>query len=227
MKKAILKVIVCVSTAILFMLPGVVGVDDPSDENPTDTSITIKINDASFNVKDKDGSVEITLEITGETTGSVHHCGIAFVTYYKNGTTSGAYFIPGPFSTSDIPPEYRPENITFEFKGTGADGSWSTWRFYEKVISEKGEDEFEEFNVTKEEIKSIKIWARAYSDKAGTLWNQGSKDVTKDWEDKIEKYLGKEDKNGGGGTPGFEFAFLIIAIIASMILLKRRKKRNQ
>lgn len=40
-----------------------------------------------------------------------------------------------------------------------------------------------------------------------------------------KKTLVKEE--GGGGIPGFEMVFLIIAITASMILSRRRNKRNQ
>lgn len=198
------------------------GMLDPKDEIPTDTSISIKINEVSFKIKEKgNGLAEITLEVRGETSGKVHHCGIAFITYFKNGTTNyNGLFMQGPIK---IPSKDAP----IEFIGTGVNGSWVTWKFYNRQIIEKDKIGINESQLPY--VNSFTIWARAYSDENNLLWNQSSKNVTEIVKNEVEA-LYKEENEKSSSFPIFYLGillFLAVIFVVILVLQKTQKKEGK
>ena len=216
-----LGILICVSAVILSGFPVANGVIvDPKNENPTDDSISITINNVSFEIKDKgNGFAEITLEVSGKTYGEVNHCGIAFITYFKNGTTNyGGVFVNGPIN---VPSEDAP----VKFIGTGVNGSWSTWRFYNHQTIEKDKVGINESQLPY--VDSFMIWTRAYTDENGLLWNQSSKNVTEIVKAQIEKFYTADKEDGKTTFPliyYFIIIFLVIGTISYLSYYRLRKK---
>ena len=202
---------IAILLCFLLLFPFVSAVD-PSEEIPTDTSISVTIEKAIFEVKELGkGFAEITINVTGKTEGNVHHCGIALVAYYKNGTSTFSEFIRGPIY---VPVKEAP----IIFIGTGKNDSWETWRFYNKQKIEKKKIGINESQLPY--VDSFKIWVRAYSDENETLWNQTYVDLT-------EKIKGKLEEIYEENLPFFLFfviSIMIIAFIAITLFTFRKKK---
>ncbi|HEC76596.1 MAG TPA: hypothetical protein ENI33_04995 [Thermoplasmatales archaeon] len=172
----------------------------PADENPTDKSIWVAIDNATFNIEEKGNLAKLTVEAHGRASSGVHHCGIAFIVVYKNGSTNyDGIFIEGPLN---IPGE---EPLILMPEGN----NWSKWKYYNIAYTEK-----EKLGITKSElsnISSFEIWARAYSDEEGNLWNQTYYIFTENVSEEIEKFYEEEKKDYS--------IFIYIAIIFSIILV--------
>ncbi len=156
-------------------------VTDPRTETPTDNSISVEIEDVSFDYDVTEEHMTIEVKITGTTSGNVDHCSNLMITYDENGD---------PEDLDDNEWEEGPDGFdrmtmfgyTMEqhFRGTGDGGEddWSKWEFYvymdgpfDENMSMVDEDELEEG-------KSAVFFVRAFSDEAETMWNQDEKDVT-------------------------------------------------
>ena len=206
------KIIALLCPFILFSTVNAIG--DPSKEVPTDNSISVEIENIIFKMKDiGNGFAEIILEVNGTTHGNVNHCGIAFVTYYKNGTNTYNGFIEGPI--------YLPKlRYPIIFIGTGENGSWEEWKFYNKQEVEK-----QKLGLNKSQLPSIdsfKILVRAYKD--SSLWNQTCVNVTEIVKKELKGFY--EEKNSNSYRLYYVVAISLLAValvIVSIILVKRKK----
>jgi len=214
--------VICFTALLLLTASIANGISDPRDEVPTDTSVSIKIKDFSFKIEEKGGGLaEVTLEVKGETTGKVNHCGIAFITYFKNGTTNyNGIFMQGPIK---IPSRDAP----IEFVGTGKNGSWSSWRFYNRQIIEKDKIGINESQLPY--VNSFIIWARAYVDENNLLWNQSSKNVTEIIKNEVENLYREEEEAKKSSSPLFLYIGIssFIAVIAIALFISQRKKGGE
>ena len=171
----------------------------PSEEKPTDKSIWIIIDYANFNLKEEDGLAKIEIEVEGRASSNVHHCGIAFVVVYKNGSTNyNGVFIEGPINISGK------EKLIFMPEGN----NWTKWRFYNLAYAPKEKLGINESKL--ENITSFEIWVRGYADEEGKLWNQTYVNLTYTVAEEIEEfYSPKENKN----------ELLVIAILITIIAI--------
>ncbi|RLF46612.1 MAG: hypothetical protein DRN29_04920 [Thermoplasmata archaeon] len=208
-----IKILLC----LLILLPLASAINDPAEEKPTDTSISIEIENAVFEIKDLgEGMAEITIEVEGKTSGNVHHCGIAFVAYFQDGTNTFDGFIEGPI--------YSPSaEVPIEFIGTGANNSWETWKFYNKLKIEKEKIGINESQLPY--VTSFKIWARAYSDEDGMFWNQTYFDLTATIKGKLEKLY--EEKNTSSPSLPLPIIFILFIAVILIVLLIFWKNRQE
>lgn len=187
----------------------------PADEIPTDESIWIAIDDATFIIEEKGNLAKLTVEAHGRASPGVHHCGIAFIVVYKNGSTNyDGIFIEGPLN---IPGE---EPLILMPEGN----NWSKWRYYSIAYIEK-----EKLGITKSElsnVSSFEIWARAYNDAEGKLWNQTFYVFTENVSKEIEKFY-EEEKDSHSTFIYIGIIFSIILILSLIIFLRGRNKSEE
>lgn len=189
------------------------GAYSPADETPTDNSIWIAIDNATFTIEEKGEIAKLTVEAHGRASPGVHHCGIAFIVVYKNGSTNyDGIFIEGPLNIlGEEPLILMPEG-----------NNWSKWRYYNIAYTEK-----EKLGITESElsnVSSFEIWARAYGDAEGKLWNQTFYVFTENVSKEIKK-LYEEEKNDHSI---FIYIGIISAIlIVGLIIFSRGKTKSE
>ncbi len=200
-------------------------IPDPLKETPTDTSISVDIENADISIDIGDEMFEVEQTIDGTTTGTVDHCSMTIVTYYKDGTYDADDWNIGP---EDNPKESF-MGITFEnhFYGTGSEGQddWLKWELYNyaKAPSEMLDDVLEESEELESgNITSIHIVIRAYSDESETMWNQDSSDVTDDFMKAIQ---GDDGDDNGLPAPGVMFIIGTFVLIAMLGIATSYRKR--
>ena len=201
------------------------SIPDPLKETATDTSISVDIEDADISIDIGDEMFEVEQTIDGTTTGTVDHCAMTMVTYYKDGTYDADDWSIGP---EDNPQESF-MGITFEnhFYGTGPDGQddWSEWELYNyaKAPSDMLDDLLEDNeDLESGNITSIHIVIRSYSDEYETMWNQDSLDVTDDFMKAIQ---GEDGDDNGLPAPGVMFIVGTFALIALLGIVAGYRKR--
>jgi len=176
--------------------------EDPASEDPTDIEVTIDIDEPLFDLNTGSEFIEMEWSVTGTTSGPVHHCSIIVIVYYRNGTYKDYLgdWMDGPDDTprtSIMGSEYE-----YHFWGTGNNGhdDWSTWEFY--LWSKTSRDLLEAFDreggeEDTEEIESVILYVRAYSDPLEEGWNQDARDMTQLFIDVMEE-AGKDDEKEDG-----------------------------
>lgn len=204
----------CMSTKIkaflilsLFLMPFSFATD-PAKESPTDESLIGSIDTFSFKMKNMGNKyAEIEINITGTASRNADHCGIAFVAYYKNGSSTYRGFMKGPVN---LPHTDNP----VVFIGTGENGSWETWKFYNKEIVEK-----EKLGLNSSQLSNISsflIWLRVYGDKEEREWNQVSKNVTDEIKGELTEFYGNENNSH---EEKFSYIYIIAILIAILIVI--------
>ena len=190
------------------------AIEDPLKEIPTDNSISVTIENVIFKMRDiGNGFAEIILEVNGTSSGNVTHCGIAFITYYKNGTNTYNAFIEGPIYLPNL-------RYPIVFIGTGENESWEKWKFYNKQEVEKQKLGLNESQLPS--IESFEILVRAYKDP--NLWNQTCMNVTEIVKKELKGFY--EEKNSNSYMPYYVLIISLLAtmsVIVSIILIKRKK----
>ena len=193
---------------LIFSIPLATAIS-PADEKPTDSSIWVVIDDATFSIDEIGEMAKITIEANGRASPGVHHCGIVFLTVYKNGSTNyNGNFIIGPLNISGSEP------LIFEPLGN----SWEKWRFYHVAYVEKDKLGLNESQMGN--ISSFEIWVRCYGNEEGTKWNQSHITVTEEVKKEVEEFYSEK----GGSNPYLYFlaAIAIIFIASVAIYIKRR-----
>lgn len=187
----------------------------PADEIPTTTDTWVAIDEAHFSIEREEDIAIIVIQITGRASPLTHHCGIAFVKTYKNGTTDyNGIFSEGPIviDQPDNTLYFRPEN-----------GSWEHWTFVS--IARKNSNDI---GIKKSElsiIASFNVWVRAYRDEAGTYWNQTYITLTQNVTKELEEFYGEETDN-----PALLYAgivIIVVSIIAMVTAITRGKGRTK
>lgn len=196
---------------------------DPLSETPTDGSISVSIHDSEMSIDKGDEMFEVEQQVNGSTTGLVHHCSWTMVTYYKDGSYNADDWNPGPEET----PRETLLGVTIEgyFYGTGSGGQsdWSSWELYNyaKAPLDWLDQFLEELNeIEDENVSSVVLVVRAYSDGSETLWNQDSIDLTEAFENAL-----KGDDEDQDTIPGFAFSALLIsaALVSTAALIFRKR----
>jgi len=144
----------------------------------------------------------ITIGAEGRASPNVHHCGIVFLTVYKNGSTNyNGNFIMGPLNiTGKEPLVFMPIN-----------GTWQKWKFYHVAYVEKEKIGINESDLGN--ISSFEIWVRAYGDEENTKWNQSYIEITETVKEKMEDFYTHEEKEG------FKINMPLILFVVSLIIV--------
>jgi len=196
-----------VSLSLLFPY---VSAYSPADEKPTDLSIWVTIDNATFSINKSNGVARIMIQANGRASPNVHHCGIAFVTVYKNGSTNyNGNFIPGPLNiTGKEPLIFMPVN-----------GTWQKWKFYNVVYVEKEKMGINESTLAN--VSSFEIWVRGYGDEEGTRWNQSYMILTEKVKEEMEKFYSEKGEDNTILYLGI--AGIISAMVIVAIYIKRKR----
>lgn len=187
---------------------------DPATETATDTTIEVKITKADYSVKESGDKYEINILVQGTSSG-VDHCEFAQVSYYKNGSHDEVYWEEEDDSSFG--------GISFHFKATSA--NWKTWEYKVEGTISKSLWDMDDTDGGEEPEKAV-IYIRAFSDPAGTKWNQDSKDITS------AMYGGggdgdkDDDDDDDGGLPGFEAIITLAALGITAIIARVYWRRS-
>ena len=183
----------------------------PGEEHPTDENIWIKIDYANFEIESMDNIAKISIEAEGEASPYVHHCGIAFIVVYKNGSTNyNGVFLEGPINITG--------DETLVFIPTG--NNWSHWKFYNVVYLERSKFGINETDLGN--ISSFEIWVRGYRDDEGTLWNQTHAILTQNVTKELEEFYEGEGDNKGILTTIIIIVAIALIILVSIYIYKRK-----
>ena len=204
-KKLVINIAI---VSILFL--SISSAYSPADEIPTDKSVWVKIDKVNFSMNEADGRVKITIMAEGRASNNTDHCGIAFVTVYKNGTTDyNGDFIRGPINITGE------ETLLF----IPINGSWQKWKFYNVAYVEKEKLGLKENELGN--ISSFQIWVRGYKDKDEKLWNQTNAVLTQVVKEEIEKVYGNKSEKRGNGY--YIYIAALFAIVAIAFIYKKFK----
>jgi len=205
---------------------------DPVGANPTDKSISVKINNVKYRIEPADSNAVKAYMYVDGTTSGVDHAAIDFVIYYKNGTHDYTSWIVGPIKTSQA---YGGYSIYIFFNSTS--GSWNKWKYEMNMTYPTTQYEWlYDIWKGKSEVSKVVVYARAFKDAEETKWNQYKYETTPVFSTNAVTYgmsiNGNESNEGneGGGsqekekskTPGFEFVVVAIAIGVAMSIRRRR-----
>jgi len=204
---------------------------DPGKANPTDNSISVKINNFNFDFKKIDNSNNIIeWSFNGDTTGNVVACYWIMVEYFKDGTsTYTPYYWNQPMDSGNIPIG----KFYFKGKGPGGNTDWSRFEMYMQIENTYDLDysylQFIDQEVLNKEIRDIVLYVRAFSDKELTMWNQDSISVKEELLSDFQEEgmyrpsgdKGNDEKGIIPGIPGFELLFLLIALFLVIIIKKK------
>ncbi len=184
--------------------------DDPAEETPTDTSISVSITDISYQYEERGDTIHMEMSIKG-TTGGVDHCKLAMVTYDQHGNVDGDVIWFSEFDISESSQYQLPGVTTAYFKATAPD--WYTWEY--KIVQDVDKSDWEDgdSNDTDDEPGKVSIFVRAFGDAAEEDWNQASREIT-------PESIGSSDSNG---SPGFEALALIAAVALFAIIAVARR----
>ena len=198
--------------SLILLFPYVLA-HSPADETPTDTSIWVRVENANFSIEKSGEMAKIVIEAEGRASPNVDHCGIVFLTVYKNGSTNyNGNFIIGPLNISGKEPlVFMPIN-----------GSWEKWRFYNVVYVEKDKLGINESDLGN--ISSFEIWVRGYGDEDGTKWNQSHAVLTQVVKGEIEDfYAGDENDEINVSVYLVVLTVAMAAVIVLIIWYIKRK----
>lgn len=203
-----MRLAISIGLSLLFIF-SLAHASSPADETPTDRSIWIKIDEANFSMSPSDDMVKITIMVKGRASPDIDHCGIAFITIYKNGTTdyNGA-FLKGPIEINDG------EKLVF----VPINGTWQNWKFYHVAYVDKNKLGLKEGEL--KNISSFEIWVRGYKDKNETLWNQTHATLTEVVKKEIESIYKEPDDEK---QSHIIFGIMAVAIAAIIIAIAYKK----
>ena len=195
---------------------------DPTTHAPTDESIGVSIGSYGAEFDDSGDKVEMEINVEGSTSGTVVRCAMTTVTYFKNGSYEVGGWDVGPYDN----PEITSVGFTSEsyFKGVDGEGNddWSSWgyRLYFGILEELYDlyDRYSNmgmdpgYDMDVENVTSVVLVVRAFSDEEMTMWNQDTRDVT----DEYKAFISGEStsKDDEGWLPGFELFGAVVAFIA-------------
>jgi hypothetical protein len=216
--------------------------EDPKEETPTDPTLEVDIDSFDYWWEQSGGREEWEETMTGTGDGDVIYAAFSKVFYYKDGSHEDVEWLMGAYNL----PRNTIQDATHEshFKGTGPGGKddWTAWEMYFYGEREMDPDDPAGLNsscVDVDEVESVFIYVRVFSDEDLLVWNQDSIDVTDDYLDPdIIAAMGDDDDGGGvsgdddddddGGddSPGFELALILPVILAVILVgyLYRRKR---
>lgn len=209
--------------------------NDPKSSKPTDTSISVTIKDFDITYTTTDNDFEFDMSFNGKTTGDVYACYWIMVTYFNDGTNSYYSLWNGP-NQKEIELFDTSFGLTFFGTGPGGYSDWSSFQGRQYIAGSIGDQdeipfEIDETPVEVDEITQDKyavdalLYVRAFSDEELTQWNQDSISLFDELSGSI--YENPQENQGdktGKGIPGFEMIFVIMAVIAMLIAIKRKNK---
>ena len=195
---------------------------NPGDETPTDESIDVKISRVEYSIeKIDDGTRWHTNILIEGTTSGVDHVSLSFVTYYKNGSYDASGWMEGPL---ELPTGSFMGNEITKFFFNSTDGNWNKWKLEIDAKYPVTEPTYEWVDDSKEVDKFV-IYARAFKDAEETKWNQAKYETKPSFTSNGAIYTGggsEDDEGGGGSTPGFGIV-AVMAAMAAMVAIRRRK----
>ena len=149
-------------------------VDKIGQEIATDTSITVRIANAKWDVDIDGNKVNVNYFVSGTTSG-VDHCEFVSVSYYDDGSFDDDVEWTEDFNMDGF--EFGGMKLElYHFEATS--DNWKTWEYIMK-----GEMTLDEYNETDgdddgKDLKNIVVYVRAYSDTNEKNWNQDSKSIS-------------------------------------------------
>jgi len=209
---------------------------DPKTSTPTDSSLSVKINNFDIKYKTTEDEFEYEMSFDGTTTGDVKVCYWTIVIYFDDGTNSYYRLWNGPPVDQDevnIPGS----TIQSTFKGTGPGGDtdWSSFKGRQYIKSEITDqddipydpDEYDD-EVDKYPVDSM-LFVRAFSDEELTKWNQASKSIFNEmYGSSFTKQNENKDEENVINSNIMIIGIILIVIIVIIVvaLLFMRKKDN-
>jgi len=203
---------------------------DPLMETPTDLNVEVTVDSVDITVDEGEEMVEVEMSAEGGTSGPVVGVAMTNVIYFEDGNVSTSDWEFGPVEE----PRTTIFGMTFEmrFIGTGPEGNedWSSWEYYMFIRAPK--DLWNEMmNDTDgmgdvENITKVIMVVRVYSDEDHTQWNQGHKDMTKEFLAFLKGEDTEEEDDEGLPAPGLVMMIVpAVLIVASAVLTSRRKRQ--
>ncbi len=189
-----------------------------SHESPTDTAVSISITYIHLTIKDLGDKLEQDYTIRGNS-NNAKEIWVSSAAYYNDtGFNWGGFWIKGPFHVpegSDIDGRHYYE---FYLKGTGPNGSLSSWEFRLHFTSPKKSNP--DFSMTK-----MRAYAKAFSNNG---WNQAYRDYDVQVSSDGKTMTAGTDvssSSSSSGVPGFESIVMIAAIGTVFAVYYRRRTK--
>jgi len=196
------------------------GDTDPAKETPTDTSISVKITNVEYKFEKVDnGQKWYAKALIEGTTSGVDHVSLCYVIYYKDGTYDVTEWMKGPF---EMQPGsfFGSEIIKFIFNST--EGNWNKWKFELEAKYPVTEPDYQWVEKEKE-VDKVVVYARAFKDAAETKWNQAKYETKPTFTSNGAEYtISGGETEGKKGIPGFEIAFVFAALVAALLITRRK-----
>ncbi|HEC77073.1 MAG TPA: hypothetical protein ENI33_07450 [Thermoplasmatales archaeon] len=195
---------------------------NPGDENPTDKNIDVKITSVKYSIEKSDeGEKWHTYILIEGTTNGVDHVSLSFVTYYKNGSYDASDWMKGPV---ELQPGSFMGNEIIKFFFNSTEDGWNKWKLEMDIKYPVTEPDYRWVEDSKDVDKFV-IYARAFKDAEETKWNQASYETKPSFTSNGAVYNMNNGNNGkeGGKTPGFELIAIVLTILATIAIMKRRK----
>jgi len=125
----------------------------------------------------------------------------------------------------------------FKGKGDGGADDWTKWGAYHFGKRPWDEDSdppgVNDTCIDVDEVDHVVVYVRAFSDGDFQNWNQDSRDITDDYfgedgytgdDDTGDDDTGDDDTDDDGeDTPGFGILIISIAVIVSIVIVRRRR----
>ncbi len=203
--------------------------EDPKIGMPTDTTLLIEIDDYDFSYSQNGETY--TMEQSAEGTGEayIYTCAYVFVYYGKDGHVQVGSWETGPIDEDHT---YGSHSYTEEFRGTGAEGSWTSWEWDFMSSGPFEEDtHYEDDQDYWDQLASIHLFVRAFNEEGG--WNQDSINILEQLEDSYMDDLSDDDDGGEEPTSdddrddrtGFGTILILPAVLITLLgmYIKKRK----
>ncbi|OYT28426.1 hypothetical protein B6U98_05025 [Thermoplasmatales archaeon ex4572_165] len=208
--------------------------NDPKSSKPTDTSISVTIEDFDITYTTTDDDFEFDVSFNGRTTGNVYACYWIIVSYFNDGTCSYYNMWNGP-NQKEIELSDTSFGLTFFGKGPGGYSDWSRFQGHQYMKGKIGDQDEIPVEIDKTPVESEEItldiyvvdtllYVRAFSDKELTQWNQDSISLFDELSESMYNTPQRNQGDGPGkGTPGFEVLTLIASLGIVIIFIRKRK----
>lgn len=212
--------------------------DDPGEATPTNPSLQMNINSFTMDMSSTETSYDYTITATGTGSDDIIK---GFYCIWAYGEGGGGPQQGWEESPIDEEHSYGGHEYKEEFFGTGADGSWSTWKwtFHSKgPIDDNNRDKFEDPESYWMGLESMILYVRGYDD--NVEWDQDSKDITSKYtgitsssgdddddtsDDDTSDDDTSDDDDDGDDSPGFEGYLITAAFAISTIMIIKRRRR--
>ncbi len=214
--------------------------DDPGEATPTNPSLGLSIDSFTMETTSTETSYDYSIQATGTGSDDIIKGFYCIWGYGDGGGHPQQIWKESPIDEENL---YGSHEYKEEFFGTGAGGSWTTWKwtFHSSgPIDDNNRDRFEDPDTYWTGLESMVLYVRGYD--ADGNWDQDSEDITEEYtgtssssssddgddddtddDDTVDDDT-SDDDDDGDDSPGFEISLIVAALVIFAVIIVRRKR---